>query len=144
MTGIDYWGKKWDYSKSVCEHNARVEGVGDHLEFQKASASELPFPDESFDLAVSNLVFHEVSQVKDKRQLVREGLRVVKKGGHFAFQDPFLIEAYYGKPEQLLALVKSWGISQVEFVKTCDAPFIPRLLKLPFMVGKIGVLYGIK
>ena len=98
MTSIDYWGKKWDYSKSVCEHNAQVEGIGDHLEFQKASASELPFPDESFNLAVNNLVFHEVSQVKDKRQLVREGLRVVRKGGHFAFQDPFLIEAYYGKP----------------------------------------------
>jgi len=144
VTGIDYWGKNWDYSKSVCEHNALVEGVGERLEFQKASASELPFPDESFDLAVSNLVFHEVNQVKDKRQLVREALRVVRKGGRFAFQDLFLLEAYYGKPEVLVALVKSWGVSQVEFVKTCDAPFIPRLLKLPFMVGKIGVLYGVK
>ncbi len=80
-TGIDYWGKNWDYSQSVCEGNARAAGVGDRLEFRKASASELPFPDESFDLAVSNLVFHEVSQVKDKRQLVGEALRVVKRAG---------------------------------------------------------------
>jgi SAM-dependent methyltransferase len=144
VTGIDYWGKNWDYSKSVCANNARLAGVAERLEFQKASASELPFADESFDLAVSNLVFHEVSQEKDKRQLVREALRVVKPGGHFAFQDLFLLETYYGKPDELVALVKSWGISQVEFVKTCDEPFIPHLLKLPFMVGKIGILYGIK
>jgi SAM-dependent methyltransferase len=144
VTGIDYWGKNWDYSQSVCEDNARAAGVSDRLEFRKASASKLPFPDASFDLAVSNLVFHEVSQVKDKRQLVGEALRVVKIGGRFAFQDLFLLEPYYGKPEELVALVKSWGISQVEFVKTCDAPFIPGLLKLPFMVGKIGILYGKK
>ena len=144
VTGIDYWGKNWDYSQSVCESNARAAGVGNRLEFRKASASELPFPDESFDLAVSNLVFHEVSQVKDKRQLVGEALRVVKKGGRFAFQDLFLLEAYYGKPEELVTLVKSWGVSQVEFVKTCNAPFIPGFLKLPFMIGKIGILYGLK
>ena len=144
VTGIDFWGKNWDYSQGVCEANARLEGVEANIRFQKASAADLPFPDETFDLAVSNLVFHEVNQVKDKRQLVREALRVVRKGGRFAFQDLFLLEAYYGKPEVLVALVKSWGVSQVEFVKTCDAPFIPRLLKLPFMVGKIGVLYGVK
>jgi SAM-dependent methyltransferase len=144
VTGIDYWGTNWDYSKQVCERNAQAEGVADRTVFQKASASALPFEDGSFDLAVSNLTFHEVGDTKDKREVLQEALRVVKPGGRFAFQDLFLWEAIYGKPDELVALVESWGIRKVEFVKTCDAPFIPGLLKLPFMVGRIAILYGEK
>ena len=144
MSGFDYWGNNWDYAQKVCEQNARLEGVGDRTTFQKASASALPSEDGTFDLAVSNLTFHEVSDTKDKREVLREALRVVKPGGKFVFQDLFVWEAIYGKPDELVALVKSWGIRKVEFVKTCDAPFIPAFLKLPFMVGKIGILYGEK
>jgi SAM-dependent methyltransferase len=144
ITGIDYWGAKWAYSKSICERNAQIEGVAARLVFQKASASALPFEDGSFDAAVSNLVFHEVGDTKDKRELIREALRVVRKGGRFAFQDLFLWESIYGKPDELLAIVRSWGVTKVEFVRTCDADFIPSALKLPFMVGTIAVLYGEK
>lgn len=144
VTGIDFWGKNWDYSRQVCEQNARLEGVENQTTFQKASASALPFEDGFFDLAVSNLTFHEVSDTKDKREVLREALRVVKPGGRFVFQDLFLWEAIYGTTGELVALLKSWGIHKVELVKTCDAPFIPSLLKPPFMVGKIGLLYGEK
>jgi SAM-dependent methyltransferase len=144
VTGIDYWGEMWDYSKRVCDNNAQIEGVAERVVFQKASASKLPFEDGAFDAAVSNLVFHEVSDTRDKREVIREALRVVKKGGKFAFQDLFLEEHTYGKTDDLLALIRSWGITQVEFDRTCDAPFIPRSLKLPFMVGTLGVLYGEK
>ncbi len=144
VTGIDFWGRNWDYSRQVCEQNAKIEGVGERVVFQKASASALPFEAGSFGLVVSNLTFHEVSDTRDKRVLLREALRVVRPGGMFAFQDLFLVEAIYGKPEDLMALVRSWGIRKVEFVKTCDEPFIPSLLKLPFMVGRIGILSGEK
>jgi len=144
VTGIDYWGEMWDYSKRVCESNAQIEGVAERVVFQKASASKLPFEDGAFDAAVSNLVFHEVGDTKDKRELIHEALRVVKKGGKFAFQDLFLEQKTFGKTDELLALIRSWGITRVEFDRTCDAPFIPRSLKLPFMVGTIGVLYGEK
>jgi SAM-dependent methyltransferase len=43
VTGIDYWGKRWEYSKSTCEANAKAEGVNDRVVFQKASALKLPF-----------------------------------------------------------------------------------------------------
>jgi SAM-dependent methyltransferase len=144
IIGIDYWGKKWEYSKGICEKNAEIEGVGKRVSFQKASASKLPFKDEYFDAAVSNLVFHEVSDTKDKREVIREALRVVKKGGHFAFQDLFLFKHIYGEMDKLIATIKSWGITRVEFVKTCEAPFIPTSLKLPFMVGTIGIISGEK
>jgi SAM-dependent methyltransferase len=144
VTGLDFWGKNWDYSQQVCEQNARIAGVAGRVVFQKGSASALPFADRSLNLAVSNLTFHEVSDTRDKRNVLREALRVVRPGGVFAFQDLFLVESIYGKPDELVALVKSWGIREVEFVKTCDEPFIPAFLKLPFMVGRIGILYGEK
>ena len=144
VTGCDFWGKNWDYSQRVCERNASLAGVADRVEFQKASASALPFEDGAFDLVVSTLTFHEVSDTRDKREVLREALRVVRPGGKFAFQDLFLVEGMYGKPDELVSLVKSWGVREVKFVRTCDEAFIPALLKLPFMVGRIGILYGEK
>jgi precorrin-6B methylase 2 len=29
VTGIDYWGKRWEYSKSMCERNAEIGGVSE-------------------------------------------------------------------------------------------------------------------
>ncbi len=144
IAGIDYWGDMWEYSKSVCERNAMIEGVASRTSFQKASASDLPFADESFDAAISNLVFHEVRDAKDKRAVIREALRVVKKGGRFAFQDLFLWKAVYGDINELVATIKKWGIASVEFIPTNNLPFIPKALKLPFMVGTIGILRGEK
>jgi len=144
VTGIDYWGVQWDYSKKTCERNAEVEGVKDRVAFQKASASKLPFEDGYFDAVVSNLTFHEVSDTKDKREVIREALRVLKNGGAFAFQDLFLIKQTYGDTDELVKTIRSWRITKVEFVKTRDAPFVPRALKLPFMVGTMGIISGKK
>ena len=144
VTAIDYWGGAWEYSKGMCEANAQREGVAQRVSFQKASASALPFEDGRFDAAVSNLVFHEVADTADKRKLIREALRVVKPGGSFAFQDLFQVKRFYGNIDDLLTEVKRWGITRVEFVDTSNAAFIPGLLKLPFMVGAIGILYGQK
>jgi SAM-dependent methyltransferase len=144
VIGVDYWGASWEYSKTECEQNARVAGVGEQVSFQKASAAALPFEDEHFEAAVSNLTFHEVSDAPDKRQVIREALRVVKKGGKFSFQDLFLVKQQYGEIDDLLATVRSWGVAQVAFEKTGEASFIPAALKLPFMVGTIGILYGEK
>jgi len=144
VTGIDYWGKAWDYSKAVCERNAEAAGIAGRTGFQKGSASALPFEDGFFDAAVSNFVFHEVSDAKDKREVIREALRVIKKGGHFAFQDLFLVKEMYGEVDDLLETIEGWGITEVAFVNTSASDFIPSLLKLPFMVGKIGIIYGTK
>jgi SAM-dependent methyltransferase len=150
VTGIDYWGGtrfknvySKAYSKQACERNAQIEGVADRVTFQRASASALPFDDESFDAAVSNFVFYLVSEASDKRDLIKESLRVVKKGGAFAFQDPFLSKRVYGNVEELLQTIRSWGVSRVEFIDTSGAGFIPVVLRTPFM-RRIGILYGRK
>jgi SAM-dependent methyltransferase len=144
VTRIDNWGGAWEYSKGVCERNAKIEGVAGRVKFQKASASALPFDDESFDAAVSNLVFHEVRITKDKREVVREALRVVKKGGKFAFQDLFLRKKVYGEVDALLEEIRGGGVKRIEFLDTSSSKFIPNALRLQFMVGAIGILYGRK
>ena len=144
IVGIDYWGGNWEYSKESCEKNAQIAGVAERTSFQKASAAKLPFADEYFDAVVSNFVFHEVQDVRDKKVLIKEALRVLKKGGVFMFQDPFLWKVIYGEVDDLLATIHGWDIQNVKFVNTSTKNFIPRLLKLPFMVGSIGIIYGTK
>jgi len=143
-TGIDYWEGKWEYSLAACEKNASIEGVADRTKFLKASAISLPFEDGTFDAAISNFVFHEVKDAKNKRDLVREALRTVKKGGHFAFQDLFPSKKLYGDIDEMLEEIRGWGIDNVRYIDTSNADFIPRPLKLPFMVGSIGIIYGRK
>jgi ubiquinone/menaquinone biosynthesis C-methylase UbiE len=118
--------------------------VANRVTFQKASASALPFEAASFDAVVSNLVFHEVSDANDKRDLIEEALRVVRKGGAFAFQDLFLKKRLYGDVEDLLEVMRGWGIESVELLDTAHADFVPKALRLPFMLGAISILYGIK
>jgi ubiquinone/menaquinone biosynthesis C-methylase UbiE len=144
VIGIDYWGGKWDYSLGACEKNAEKEGVLSRMQFQRASASRLPFEDGYFDAAVSNFVFHEVKDAENTRDVIKEAIRVVKKGGFFAFQDLFPLKKIYGDLDNLLAEIQSWDVDEVKYVDTSNADFIPAALKLPFMVGATGIIYGRK
>ncbi len=118
--------------------------MDDRTEFQRADASKLPFADGTFDLVVSNLTFHEVKNSKNKMDVVKEALRVVKPGGRFVFQDLFLIKQYYGLPEELTAAISAMGIKEIHFIDTSKAGFIPKALQLPFMIGTLGLIYGVK
>ena len=144
VVGVDYWGGNWGYSKEMCESNAKVEGVTDRVTFRKANASALPFSDEYFDAVVSNLVFHEVRDSSDKRKVVYEALRMLKKGGKFSFQDVFLLRRVYGDLGDFLTTIQSWGITKVEFIETRRTASIPVTLRLPFMFAKIGIITGEK
>lgn len=144
VTGIDSWGKNWDYSLQVCQKNAEIAGVSDRIEFKQGSALSLPFDDDTYDLVVSNLVFHEIQEIKDKRVPLREALRVLKPGGIFVLQDLFLLKTYFGTPQDLTSLFKSWGVKEAEFIRTCDEDFIPAIVKLPFMVGALAIIKGVK
>ena len=142
ISGIDYWGKIWDYSKQQCERNAKIEGVGDQVNFKRASASDLPYNDEEFDAIVSNFVYHEVRDTRDKRLLIKESLRVLKKGGAFSLQDTFNNKKRYGDLEDFLDNIKQWGIHEVHFISTIDTVPMPSLVQLEFK--KIGIICGIK
>jgi SAM-dependent methyltransferase len=144
VTGIDCWGSNWEYAQSRCERNAQLEGIGERVTFQKASAAALPFADASFDHVVSHFVFHEVSELPDKREVIREALRVLREGGTFAFQDMFLDEAMYGAPDNLVATVRSWGTSEVNFIEVCSELTVPWLLRNQRTLGYASILHGRK
>jgi ubiquinone/menaquinone biosynthesis C-methylase UbiE len=93
---------------------------------------------------VSNLVFHSVADAKDKTHLLKEALRVVKKGGKFCFQDLMVGRGKYGKPKELLQELRGWGVREADYVETSKCVVIPRLLRNPFMVGNVGIICGTK
>ena len=145
VTGIDYWGFGWGYAKSQCEHNAALEGVGGRTRFEKGDAAKLDFADETFDAVVSNFVFHEVSTQPDKRQLIREALRVVKKGGSFAFQDLFVRKRLYGNMEEFVTQLQAEGINEIHYIANVEQTgLIPKYLQAPWMLVNIGIIYGKK
>ena len=57
----------------------------------------------------ANFVFHEVRTQPDKREVAREALRVVKKGGCFCFPDPFEKESLYGDMTDFLSQLGRQG-----------------------------------
>ena len=140
--GIDFWGNPWTYSKGICDRNSEIEGVANRVSFQKASAVNLPFEDGEYDLVISNFVFHSV-RVVNKIPLIKEALRVVKKGGLFAFQDLFN-KQFYGDMDIFYQELKSWGLKEISLVNTSDFVHIPIALRINHMVGNSKILYGIK
>lgn len=146
LTGMDYWGAEWNYAKDQCERNAKAEGVADRITFEKGDAAHLAYPDESFDAAVSNFVFHEVRTAKDKRDVVREALRVVKKGGTFSFQDMFSQKGLYGDMDEFVKQLQAEGITEVHFIGNLEQKldFVPGYVRTPWMISGMGILYGRK
>jgi SAM-dependent methyltransferase len=144
ITAVDYWGKGWDYKQKQCRQNASLEGVFEKITFLKASASKLPFENEDFDVVVSNFVFHEVKDTKNKIDVVKEALRTVKKGGIFVFHDLFYVKSIYGNPDKMLAELRKSGISEINITNTSKMEIIPSFLRTSFMLGGIGMIYGKK
>jgi ubiquinone/menaquinone biosynthesis C-methylase UbiE len=144
VTGIDYWGKDWEYSKSICEKNAQMVKVENRVHFQKGDAALLDFADSTFDGAISNLTFHEVKSVADKKLVVREALRVVKLGGSFSFVDYFFDEKYYGKESEFEQFLKDLNLTQFERKHLQDVIVLPTILKHPKILGKVGIIFGKK
>ena len=144
VIGIDYWGEDWEYSQNVCEENAALEDVSERTEFKRASASKLPFADEQFDAIVSHFVFHEVADTADKRDVIKEALRVLKKDGAFSFQDMFLDEKLYGKRDDLVRTMQNWGLQEVRFLDSHEILSIPGLLNTGRALGSCSIIYGRK
>ena len=142
VTGMDYWGKDWEYSIGVCEQNARIAKVADRVHYEKGDAATLVYPPGTFDGAVSNLTFHEVKSVADKRIVVREALRVLKPGSPFVFVDYFYDETHYGKATVFAAYFRDLNLAQFECVPLHQKMVMPVLLRHPKILGKAGIVYG--
>jgi len=144
VVGVDYWGKDWEYSKSICEKNARAAQVENRVHFQKGDAAQLDFASETFDGAISNLTFHEVKSVADKKSVLQEALRVIKSGGSFVFIDYFYDARFYGETLEFEKFLKSLNLAYFEYKPLRNLIAIPTLLNHPKILGKVGIIYGKK
>ena len=95
---------------------------------------------------MSNFVFHEVRTAKDKRDVVREALRVVRPGGAFAFQDMFGQKQLYGDMEQFVRELQSDGtVKEIHYISNVEkASSIPAFVTAPWMIRGAGLIYGIR
>ena len=144
VVGMDYWGKDWEYSKGVCDRNAKIGGVRKRAHFLKGDAGALEFASDIFDGVVSNLTFHEVRSAEDKREVVREALRVVKDGGRFAFVDYFYNAKIYGTEAEFEDYLRGLNLAHFEIKRLGEVIELSLLLRHPRILGQAGILYGRK
>jgi MPBQ/MSBQ methyltransferase len=82
VTGIDLTDA---YCELAGELSARL-GLGAQTTFRQASALDLPFEDDSFDVVWTE---HAQMNIADKRRFYAEAVRVLRPGGVLAFHDVF-------------------------------------------------------
>lgn len=124
MLGIDCWGKDYQsFSQALCEQNARAEGAA-AVSFCKGDAVRLDFADGSFDAVTSNYVYHNIHGRK-KQDLLRETLRVLKKGGVFALHD-IMSKGTFGDMEDFARQLQKEGCEQVELIRTTQGLFLSK------------------
>ena len=123
MVGCDIWSGpyKSEFSKKLCQDNARAEGVA-NVRFEEGNAVNLPFEDESFDAVTSNYVYHNIVG-KNKQKLLLETFRVLKKGGVFVIHD-LMSKSRYGDMNKFIEKLKKDGYQDVQLIDTTKGLFM--------------------
>lgn len=87
--GVDLWAGK-DQSGNHPEAtlaNAAAAGVATRVEVRTGDMTDLPFPDDSFDVVTSALAIHNIPSAAARLRAVDEAVRVLRPGGKLVIAD---------------------------------------------------------
>src|SRR5438132_5220056 len=90
-----------DEMLALANENKRRAGA-DNVEFLKGEIENIPLPDASVDVIISNCV---INLSGDKRRVLAESFRVLKPGGRFAVSDVIVLS---GPPDAVRASMPLW------------------------------------
>ena len=113
VIAIDIWNP-FDLSGNSPEAaraNVKLEGVVDKVRVENGDAQKLVYPDNHYDVVVSNLVLHNIPEPEGRAQAVREMVRVLKPGGKLAIFDLFRTSDY-------AEVLRAAGAKDIELSKT--------------------------
>jgi arsenite methyltransferase len=87
--GVDIWRTRDQSGNAIdaTRHNAEADGVADRVELHTADMSALPFERDSFDLVVSNIAIHNISDASHRARVIEEAVRVLRPGGRLLIAD---------------------------------------------------------
>jgi ubiquinone/menaquinone biosynthesis C-methylase UbiE len=96
VTGIDIWSNTDMAANSAAatERNLELEGVSQICTVVSEPAQQMPFPDASFELVVSNLCLHNIYDRPTRRQAIEQIARVLRPGGTAILSDYKLTGEY--------------------------------------------------
>lgn len=99
-TGKAYGLDMTDEMLQLARKNQRESGI-ENVEFLKGEIEDIPLPDASVDVIISNCV---INLSTDKDQVLKEAFRVLKPGGRFAVADIVLTKPISSLAQKHLAL----------------------------------------
>jgi arsenite methyltransferase len=100
-TGKAYGLDMTDEMLALARENQRKAGV-DNVEFLKGEIEDIPLPDNSVDVIISNCV---INLSADKDRVLSEAFRVLKPGGRFAVSD---VVVHGEVPEEMRQNMMLW------------------------------------
>jgi arsenite methyltransferase len=82
-TGIDVWSNldMGGNSAAATQRNLDLEGVSSRCTLVSKPAQEMTFPDDAFDVIVSNLCLHNIYDAPTRHKALAQIVRVLKPGG---------------------------------------------------------------
>ena len=95
--GIDIWREQdmADNSRENTIENAKLEGVLNKIEIKNEDIRHTSFPNDYFDVILSNLCIHNISSIEGRKEACLEIIRILKPSGIALISDAFHTKEYY-------------------------------------------------
>lgn len=141
VVGVDIWSVSYPfYTQKRCEDNALANNL-DNIKFVQGSATKLDFANETFNVVVSNFVYHNIPG--NKQEYLLDSLSKLKKGGMFIIHDLFN-KAGYKDMEHFVIKLKNMGYQEAKLIPTDDGLFYSKGVARYLLINGSQLLIGIK